>query len=108
MAVGSFDPKESVPVNAIEFDHIVRDVFEKVAVVADYHAGEGGAFQQLFQPFYSGKIEVVGRLVEQKDVGILHQTFDDGESFAPTAGQSCGVRFEINEAGAAESFFRAK
>src|ERR1700691_5559798 len=108
MAIGSFDAKESVLVNAIEFDHIVCYVFEEVAVMAHNYAGEGCALQQFFQPFYSGKIEVIGRLVEQKDVGILYQPSDYGEPFAPTAGQSRGVRFEIKEASAAESFFRAE
>ena len=35
------------------------------------------SFKQVFEPRDSGKIEMVGGLVEQKDVGMLHQGFDN-------------------------------
>ena len=33
-----------------------------------------------------GKVEMVGGLVEQQDVGMLDEGFDQGEAFLPAAG----------------------
>ena len=45
---------------------------------------------------------MVGRLVEQKNVRRLHQTFADRQAFAPAAGQGRGGASKIRETRAAE------
>ena len=86
-AVVSVDAKKAVGINAVEFDHLGGDVLEKIAVVADDHAGEGRALKQVFEPGDSREIEMVGGLVEQQNVGMLHQSFGDGQTLAPASGE---------------------
>src|ERR1019366_2921792 len=84
--VAAVDAERTVGINAIELDHVGGDILEKVTVVAHDDAGERRSLKQLFEPCDSGKIEMVGGLVEQKDVGMLHQSFDDCETLLPAAG----------------------
>jgi len=76
--VAAADAEGPVGINAIELDHVGRDILQKVAVVAHDYAGECSRLKQVFEPRDSGKIEMVGGLVEQQDVGMLHQGFDNG------------------------------
>jgi hypothetical protein len=85
-AVVAVDAERAIGINAIELDHVGGDILQKVAVVAHDDAGEGGLLQQIFEPGDSEEIEMIGGLVEQKDVGMLHQSFDDGETLLPAAG----------------------
>ena len=59
--------------------------------MADQHDAGAQAGQLLFQPFDAGKIEMVGRLVQQQDVGFRRQ--HAGQSGAPrlAAGQVARV-----------------
>ena len=57
---------------AIEFDDAVGDVVEKAAVVGNHHDAAVKLLQQAFQPQNRVDIEVVGRLVEQQNIGLLH------------------------------------
>ena len=54
---------------AVEPDRAARQVGEKAPVVADHHDRGAAACEFLLQPFDGGKVEVIGRLVEQQDVG---------------------------------------
>ena len=61
--------RNAVP--AIQFQNPARDVVEKVPVVGH---GDDGAFvllQMLLQPLHRFGIEMVGRLIEQQNVGLL-------------------------------------
>jgi len=80
------DAERAVGINAVEFDHVGGDIFQKVAVVAHDYAGEGRCLEQIFEPGDSQQIEMVGGLVEQEDIGMLHQGFDNGETLLPAAG----------------------
>ena len=42
--------------------------------------------------------------VEQKNVRFAHQSFGDGEAFAPATGERSSFRVEIGERGASEDF----
>ena len=108
MAVISINAEKAVFIGAIEFDHMVGHIFQKITVVADDHAGEGGVLQQRFEPFNSGEIEMVGRLVQQQNIGLLDERFGDRQAFFPAAGERGGGNFIIFEAGAAEGFRSAK
>jgi hypothetical protein len=44
--------------------------------VADHHAGERRVLQKRFQPLNSGKVQVIGGLVEQQNFGRLRQPPD--------------------------------
>ena len=107
-AVVPFHAQNAVGVDAIQFDHIGGDVFEKIAIVADDDARERRVEKKRFEPDDSGEIEVIGGLVEQKNVRGLHERFGDGEPFAPAAGKRRGFRFEIFETRAAQRFGRAR
>ena len=49
------------------------DGVEEAAVVGDDEDGAVEAVQELLQPGQAGRVEVVGRLVEQQDVGVLEE-----------------------------------
>ena len=51
---------------------------------------EGGGAQQPFQPDDAGQVEVVGRLVEQQQVGPADQFAGQGQPLAPAAGKDVG------------------
>ena len=108
VAVISIHAEKAVFVSAIEFDHVVGDVFQEVAVVADDYTGERSILQERFEPFNSGEVEVVGGLVQEKNVWLLDEGFGDRETFFPAAGERGGEYFVIFEAGAAEGFGGAK
>ena len=55
-AVISIDAKRAGFVGWIHFDDGVGDIFEEIAVVADYDAGECCTLQHRFQPLDSGQI----------------------------------------------------
>ncbi len=106
-AVVATHPQNSAGISAVEFDGFRADILQKITVVADYYAGEASLPQQLFQPFNTFKIEVIGRFIQQQDVGFLHQSFGDSQALAPAAGKRCRFGVEILKAGTAQGFHRA-
>jgi hypothetical protein len=55
---------------AIEPDGGIRDLFEEATVMRDDDKRAAGLLQLAFQPFDGRQVEMVGRLVEQQDVGL--------------------------------------
>ena len=100
VALGAQHPRGIGP---IQLRHLRRDVLKEVAIVADDDAGKGLAGQQFFQPFDPGQVEMVRRLVEQQQIGLLDEGFGDGQPFAPAAGECIRDGFKISEARHAES-----
>ena len=49
------------------------DVIQEITVMADHQNGTFVIHQEVFQPHYTGKIQVVGRLVQEDDVRIAKQ-----------------------------------
>ena len=47
---------------------------------------------------------MVGGFIEEQHVGLQHQRFSDGETLAPSTGQSCRQHFAVDEAYATERF----
>ena len=105
-AVVSVDAQIAIFVGACKLDHRGRDIFEKVAVVADHHAGEWRVLQKGFEPFDPGKIQMIGRLVEQQNVRRLHERFDNRQPLAPAAGKRRRGCIHVREPGAAQCFAR--
>jgi hypothetical protein len=54
---------------ALEGEDMGRDAVEEPAIMADDHGAAGEVLQRLFQRTQRVDVEVVGRLVEQQDVG---------------------------------------
>ena len=64
------------------------DAVQKAAVMGDRdHAALEGN-QQLFQPLDGVQVQVVGRLVEQQDIGAGHQSLGQRHALAGAAGQA--------------------
>src|ERR1700675_530561 len=84
--VAAVDTEGTVRINAIELDHVGGDILQKVAIVAHDYAGEGRALKQVFEPGDSEEVEMVGGFVEQENVRMLHQGFDNREPLLPAAG----------------------
>src|SRR5205807_9183202 len=62
-------------------DHAV----EKIAVVRYDDQGTAVAFQPVFEPDDGVEVEVVGRLIEQQQVGWAHQRLREVKPHAPAA-----------------------
>ncbi len=107
LRVAAFDAKQSVGVDAVEFNHFSGDVFKEVTVVRDHDDSGFRLADELFEPGDAGEIEVVGGLVEQQDVGFADDCLGDSETLAPAAGETCGLGSERGEACAAGGFAEA-
>ncbi len=55
--------------------------------MGDDDVGERGIFEQLFQPEDAFEVEVVGRLVEEEEIGFEEEFAGEGEAFSPAAGE---------------------
>ncbi len=76
---------------AVEPDGGAADPLQETPVVRDHDERGGRADEFVFQPLDHGKVEMVGRLVEQQDVGFRRH--DAGKCGAPrlAAGQFFGL-----------------
>ncbi len=102
--VGTLHSQETVGVHPAEFDDVAGDIFQEIAIVADHYAGKLRILQQCFEPLDSGQIQVVGGFVEQHNVRLLHQAFDNRQALLPSAGKRRGWQIGIRKAGAAQRF----
>jgi hypothetical protein len=66
----------------------LRDGIEKFAVVADHHQRALIALEPGFEPDEGVQVQVVGRFVEQQDVGRTHQRARQLQTHAPAAGEA--------------------
>ena len=58
---------------ALECQHVFGDAVEKPAVVSDDHHAAGKPEQRLFQRAQGVDVQIIGRLVEQKDIAPAAQ-----------------------------------
>jgi hypothetical protein len=83
-------------VAAVQLQNPAGHVVEKVAVVGHGDDRAGVALQVVFQPGHAFGVQVVGRLVQQQDVGLLQQQAAQGHAAlsrrrrAPSTGVSPG------------------
>ena len=108
MGVGAGDAEDAVGKDAGEFGGFTGDVFEKITVVGDDDAGEVGLLKKLFEPLDSGEVEMVGGLIEEKNLRRGDQGFGDGEALAPASGERLRLGVEVLKAGAAQGFVQAR
>ena len=72
---------------AIQFEDPAGDVVEEVAVVRDRDDRPGVLLEVLFEPRHGFRVEMVRRLVEQQDVGLLQQQTAERDTPFFAAGQ---------------------
>ena len=70
---------------SIDFDDARRKALQKGAIMSNEHHGAPVAIDSVFQPMNGCNIEMVGRFVEQQQVGFLHQRFCQRHATSPTA-----------------------
>src|SRR3546814_5791627 len=71
----------------LHVDDAVHRAVQQAAVVGDQQESAGIALQKAFQPERGFEVEVVGRLVEQQQVGGLEQEGGESHPHAPAAGE---------------------
>ena len=64
---------ERIPPPALEFQHPAGDVVQEVTVMGHHHHGAGVIVQRVFQPGDAFGVQMVGRLVQQQQVGLFQQ-----------------------------------
>ena len=69
-------------------DDGVDDGVEKVAVVGDQQQRAGIAAEPVLEPQHRVEVEVVGRFVEQQQVGAAHQRLREVQAHPPAAGEA--------------------
>ena len=81
---------------AVEFDDAGAHAVEEGTVVGDEEQRDTAFDEQVFQPFDGGDVEVVGRLVEEQDLGRHGQGLRQGQALFLAAGQGAdaGLRIE--------------
>ena len=78
LVVGAASAEEAARIDAVDLDHLVGDRAQERPVVGGDQVAEGGSPQQPLQPDDAGQIEMVGRLVEQQQVGLASQSRGPG------------------------------
>ena len=82
-----------VKMNALvpDLDNLVDGHVEKIAVVRDQHKSVGIVAEIFLQPVAGFEIKMVGGLVQQQQVGLLQQQFDQRDAHLPAAGKFFGL-----------------
>ncbi len=92
---------EIVVVPCITIDDAVMDMgdavdggIEKFPVMRDQQNAAGVTCQILLKPEYRFQVEVIGRLIEQQQIGPVHQCTSQVEAHAPAAGETIHPAFQ--------------
>ena len=72
---------------AVEFDDARGDIIQKTAVVGNHDQAAFKRFEQVFQPDNRINVQMVGRLVQQQYVGLLHPSLRQSDTLFLTAGK---------------------
>ena len=79
----------------VEFHHDVADAVEEVTVVGDHEEGAARTFQVVLEVFDGVDVEVVGRLVEDQEIGLGGEDLGDGHAFDFAAGEGAHLRLGV-------------
>src|SRR5437667_181150 len=79
---------------SVETDHLGTQTVEQLTVVADQHQRAGEIRQTVLQHFQRRNVEVVGRLVEQQQVGRLEHQLRDADARLFAARQAAHENLE--------------
>ena len=72
---------------AVEFDDSRGDIVQKTAVVGNHNQAAFKRFEQIFQPNNRVNVQMVGRLVQQQYVGLLHPSLRQSDALFLPAGE---------------------
>jgi len=75
--------KAAVP----QFDNAPNHAIEEEPIMGHQDHGEGIVDQVFFQPVAGRQVEMVGRLIEQQQIGPAQQQFGQGDAHLPTTGK---------------------
>src|SRR5204863_669367 len=64
----SFHTQQPIVIDTIDLYKLSCDVFKQVTIVAYYHTRKRSGLEKSLKPSDSGKIEMVGRLVEKQNI----------------------------------------
>ena len=70
---------------ALERQNVRCDAVQKPAIVTNYDRAAGKVFERLFESTHCVDIDVVGRLIEQQDVGTSLEHFGEVDAITLTA-----------------------
>ena len=73
---------------AVDVDDSRHDGVEKIAVVGDQQQRARIALEPVLEPEHGVEVEVIGRLVEQQQIGARHQRLRQIQPHAPAAGKA--------------------
>ena len=66
-------PLEDRDAAVLDLDHVVRDVVEEVSIVRHHDDGARVLVDEDLEPLDRRRVEVVGRLIENEQVGLRHE-----------------------------------
>ena len=100
-------PTVAVKFRLRNFDDGVDQFIQKLAIVGDHQNGAGISAEIFLKPDERFEVEVVGRLVEKKEVRFLDEKSGEVGSHDPASAQGFGFAVEIGiaEGKAAEDLF---
>ncbi len=97
-AVVSLHAKKAVRKQSVDLDDVGCEVLQKISIVTHHQTSERRRLKDCFQPLDACKVEMIRGFVKQQQVGVLNQSLDDRQTFAPAAGKSRCGRVEVGEA----------
>ena len=78
-----------------QFQNLVADSVQEVAVVGDHQQGATGTRQVVFQEFDAFQVQVVGRFIHDQEFGLADEHGGNRNAFAFPAAEGVGRLFEV-------------
>ena len=103
-AVVPVDAQQPIRIGAVQLHRFRAHVFQKVPVVADHDAGERCGIEQAFQPLDAAQIQMIGGLIQQQNIGLLHQRLGNRQALAPATGKAGCIDGKILKARSPQCF----
>ena len=85
LTVISVHAQNAVRIHGAQFGHFCGHIFQKVPVMADDHARKAASLDFLFEPLDAGEVQMIGRLIEQQNIGNLDQRLHNGQPLTPAS-----------------------
>lgn len=85
----------TLELEALVVDDVLDDVVQELAVVGDDDGSAGGGAQVVLQPGDVLDVQVVGRLIEQQDIGGLEDGTGQSQLHLPTTGEGGDGTLEL-------------
>jgi len=81
------DAKETIAVARVDLHNAIGDALQEVAIVRGDDERDARPFKEVLQPIDPLQIEVIRRLIHQKEIRLLDKLASDSKPLAPTAGE---------------------